>query len=119
WSSDNFNVTINSIGVAQGFAPGTDRVRGRYQTIFGRGGFPDPCTPQYGFAEAAQDITILPKVTITGAELCADAIPLTLEPSNASGSFTLTLVSSAGSVNIVNESRNGGTYRDSFKLGTL
>ncbi len=124
WSSNNTSIatvspTVSSTTSATGVGVGSCRIYGSYNTIVAYANYPNPCTPISSNVNAYQDLTVTPRVTVTGAELCADAIPLTLEPSSASGSFTLTLVSSAGSVDIVNESRNGGNYRDSFKLGTL
>jgi hypothetical protein len=65
-------------------------------------------------------VTVQPKVTVTGADICTDSITTKLEPSGVSGAFTLTLVSSAGSVTLVNQQmRAGGSYTDSFNVPTL
>jgi 3D (Asp-Asp-Asp) domain-containing protein len=65
-------------------------------------------------------VTVQPKVTVTGADICTDSITTRLEPSGVSGAFTLTLVSSAGSVTLVNQQmRAGGSYTDSFNVPTL
>jgi hypothetical protein len=72
------------------------------------------------FISPGQNVTVQPKVTVTGADICTDSITTRLEPSGVSGAFTLTLVSSAGSVTLVNQQmRAGGSYTDSFNVPTL
>jgi hypothetical protein len=72
------------------------------------------------FISPGQNVTVQPKVTVTGADICNDSITTRLEPSGVSGAFTLTLVSSAGSVTLVNQQmRAGGSYTDSFNVPTL
>jgi 3D (Asp-Asp-Asp) domain-containing protein len=72
------------------------------------------------FFSPLQVVQVMPRVTVTGADVCSDSITTRLEPNGFNGVFTLTLVSSGGSVNLVNQqARAGGNHTDSFNVSSL
>lgn len=66
-------------------------------------------------------VTVRPKVTVMSADICADAIRTTLEPSTATGSFQLEYLTSGGTARTLvgPVSRSGGSYTDSFNVPAM
>jgi hypothetical protein len=81
----------------------------------------NPCTFDRTLASSNLiQVAVRPTVTVTAADVCTDSIRTQLRPTGVNGAFTLTLVSSAGSVTLVNQqNRAGGDHTDSFNVASL
>ena len=82
---------------------------------------PDICVSEEStdVGDLIAEVDTPPRVTLTAADLCSDSISTSLYPPGDSGTFILQLTGSGGSYTLVNQTRTGGSYSDSFSVANM
>ncbi len=108
-NTDRFEAELRS--------PGTATIDGRVNHCW----ICTPCIDRTLALTQQVQVRVEPKVTVTSADLCSDAIRTTLEPTGATGTFTLEYLTSGGTARalVSSVSRSGGNYTDSFHVPNL